>query len=83
MALPPLADSVFAGRREEFASEFYEGVRCIASPIRDHTRKGIAAISIAGPSVRMSHEKSTQLKEPLLDAATGISKKPGRSHKDY
>jgi DNA-binding IclR family transcriptional regulator len=77
MGLPRLAEPVFAGPREEFASEFYEGVRCIASPIRDHTEKLIAAINIAGPSVRMSHEKSTQLKEPILDATTGISKKLG------
>jgi IclR family KDG regulon transcriptional repressor len=37
--------------------EFEEGLRCIASPIRDYTRKVIGAISVSGPANRLSDEK--------------------------
>jgi IclR family KDG regulon transcriptional repressor len=40
--------------------EFEEGLRCIASPIRDYTRKVIAAISVSGPAHRLSDEKIEQ-----------------------
>lgn len=33
------------------------GVRCIAAPIRDYTRKIVGAISISAPSIRMDDEK--------------------------
>jgi IclR family KDG regulon transcriptional repressor len=37
--------------------EFEEGLRCIASPIRDYTRKVIGAISVSGPAHRLPDEK--------------------------
>jgi len=40
--------------------ELEEGLRCIASPIRDYTRKVIAAISVSGPAHRLSDEKIEQ-----------------------
>ena len=61
--------------------EFYEGVRCISSPIIDHTGKVIASVSIAGPSVRMNNDKLAQIKKSLLGVTDEISKKLGyRTH---
>lgn len=40
--------------------EFEEGLRCIAGPVRDYTRKVIAAISVSGPAHRLSDEKIAQ-----------------------
>ena len=57
--------------------EFSEGIRCIAAPIKNSRGKVIAAISIAGPSIRMTHEKLAQLKEPILNTAKEVSKKLG------
>ena len=37
--------------------EFEEGLRCVASPIRDYTRKVIGALSVSGPAHRMPDEK--------------------------
>ncbi|HEA65820.1 hypothetical protein LCGC14_2245720 [marine sediment metagenome] len=57
--------------------EFYEGVRCISSPIINHTRKVIASVSIAGPSVRMNNDKLAQIKKSLLSVTDEISIKLG------
>jgi DNA-binding IclR family transcriptional regulator len=40
--------------------EFEDGLRCIASPVRDYTRKVIAALSVSGPAHRLSDEKIEQ-----------------------
>jgi DNA-binding IclR family transcriptional regulator len=37
--------------------EFEEGLRCVASPIRDYTRKVIGALSVSGPAHRLGDEK--------------------------
>ena len=37
--------------------EFEDGLRCIAAPIRDYTRKVIGALSISGPAHRLTDEK--------------------------
>ena len=62
--------------------EFSEGIRCIATSIQNHNGKVIAAISIAGPSIRMNDDKLAQLKEPLINAAKEVSKKLGYQNRD-
>ena len=62
--------------------ELFEGVRCIAAPIRNRDGKAIAAISIAGPSIRMNHHRLTQLREPVINTAVEISKKLGYINRD-
>lgn len=44
--------------------EMDPGVRCIAAPIRDYTRRIVGAVSISGPSMRLTDER---LKESMVD----------------
>ncbi len=37
--------------------EFEDGLRCLAAPIRDYTRKVIGALSVSGPAHRISEER--------------------------
>ena len=62
--------------------ELLEGVRCIATPIRNYSGRVVGALSISGPSVRMSYEKLGQLKDPLVNTAREISKKLGNPNAD-
>jgi DNA-binding IclR family transcriptional regulator len=57
--------------------ELDEGIRCIAAPIRNEFGTVIAAISIAGPSMRMSMERLRSLREPMLRVTGEISEKLG------
>ncbi|WP_303722424.1 IclR family transcriptional regulator [Malonomonas rubra] len=58
--------------------ELDAGVRCIAAPIRDYTRRIVGAISISGPSMRISNERSEQELVPLvLKAGTDLSTRLG------
>jgi len=49
------------------------GVRCIAVPLYGHKERAIAAISVAGPSVRMTVRKLKQMVQPLKNASRQIS----------
>ena len=55
-----------------------KGIRCVAAPVIDHTGEVIAAISISGPTVRMTLERiDSELKEPVVSTAGKISRKLG------
>lgn len=56
--------------------ETEEGLCCVAAPIRNHTGKVIAAISVAGPSNRMLPNEA-QLIEMAQDTASDISTRIG------
>lgn len=43
-----------------------DGIRCIAAPIRDHSGKIIAAISISGPIFRVTEERVHHELKPLI-----------------
>jgi DNA-binding IclR family transcriptional regulator len=47
------------------------GVRCIAAPIRDYTRRIVGAISISGPTMRMSNARTESELVPLVLKASG------------
>jgi len=49
--------------------EFEEGLRCIASPVRDYTRRVVGAVSVSGPAHRLSDEKIAQLVGPEVERA--------------
>jgi len=58
--------------------EFEDGVRCIAAPVRDYTGKVVAAVSISGPSMRMSDKKIIdELIEAVKEAGEEVSKRLG------
>lgn len=49
------------------------GARCLAAPIRDYTKNVIAAISVSGPTNRMTMKKIDDFKECIIDIAGKIS----------
>jgi len=54
------------------------GVRCVSAPIRDYTRRIVGAVSISGPSMRLSLERIDNELIPLVKkAAEEISFKLG------
>jgi len=86
-ALKPFSKRTFTSSRELKANlrqvairgyavddeERAEGVRCVAAPVRSHAGEVIAAISIAGPSIRVTHERITELANQVMKAAGQIS----------
>jgi IclR family KDG regulon transcriptional repressor len=53
------------------------GVRCIASPILDNRGRVVAAMSISGPSGRITPDRYEELGTLVYAAALGISKRLG------
>lgn len=61
-----------------FDDEEHEpGIRCVAAPVRDHRGVVVASISVAGPTVRMTHERLQELAEPVRQTAAAISARLG------
>ncbi|MBC7190435.1 IclR family transcriptional regulator [Candidatus Aerophobetes bacterium] len=66
-------------REQGFAEdneEIEEGLCCIAAPVRDHSGKVIAAISVSGPKFRMVN-KYKECKEAVIRTAEKISMQLG------
>ncbi len=59
--------------------EFEDGLRCIAAPVIDHTGNVIAAISVSGPTSRITDETVADLAEEVMGAAREISLALGAS----
>jgi DNA-binding IclR family transcriptional regulator len=57
--------------------EYEEGLSAIAAPIRDHTSRVVAAVSISGPTYRMGSDRIDKILEPLKDTAANISTQLG------
>ncbi len=53
------------------------GVRCVAAPIFDRKGDVVAALSIAGPSIRMTKERMDQYTPLIVAAAKSVSTKLG------
>jgi DNA-binding IclR family transcriptional regulator len=53
------------------------GLRCVAAPIRDHSGRVVAAISVAAPVQRMSKKQVQAAIPPVLAAAENISRRLG------
>jgi DNA-binding IclR family transcriptional regulator len=76
-------------RRRGYAvddEEFEEGLRCIAVPLLDAQRLPVAAVSISGPSFRVTAQKLPSIANHLLQCVRGISMDMGyisnaRSHR--
>lgn len=53
------------------------GLSCVAAPIFDYSGKAVAAISVAGPSVRLDAERMEELVGVVRKAAAEISRRLG------
>jgi DNA-binding IclR family transcriptional regulator len=53
--------------------EFEEGLKCIGAAIRDRSGNVVAAMSIAGPAVRLREERMPQLIQAVMNAAARLS----------
>jgi DNA-binding IclR family transcriptional regulator len=63
-------------RRRGYAvddEELEEGLRCIAVPLLDAQRQPVAAVSISGPSFRVTAQKLPSIANQLLHCVRGIS----------
>ena len=61
------------GRTAGLDQEFEEGLKCIGAPIRDRTGTVVAAISVAGPAMRLKLERMPRLIDAVLEAAARLS----------
>jgi DNA-binding IclR family transcriptional regulator len=57
--------------------EHEEGIRCVATPLFDHTNKVVASISISGPDYRVTEDRIPELAEKIKEIAQQISRKLG------
>lgn len=57
--------------------EFEEGLKCIGAPVRDHSGKVMAALSIAGPAARMVEDRMPALIRSVVAAASQLSSELG------
>jgi DNA-binding IclR family transcriptional regulator len=63
-------------RRRGYAvddEELEEGLRCIAVPVLDAQRLPVAAVSVSGPSFRVTAQKLPSIANHLLQCVRGIS----------
>ena len=69
-----------AVRRQKFAidnEEYFLGARCIAVPIFNHTERVVAALSVVGPTVRMTTSKIEEFIPLVQDAGRSVSRRRG------
>jgi DNA-binding IclR family transcriptional regulator len=72
--LKKISEAGYALDNEELDS----GVRCVAGPIRDYTRRIVGAISLSGPSMRFTDERIEKELVPLVtQAAEDLSTRLG------
>ncbi|HVA38862.1 MAG TPA: IclR family transcriptional regulator [Candidatus Dormibacteraeota bacterium] len=57
--------------------EMEEGVRCVAAPVFDRRGQVIGALSVSGPTTRMTPEKAQSCVPPLLTVARELSAQLG------
>jgi len=57
--------------------EYENEIRCVAAPIRNHQGKVIAAVSISGPSYRLTHDREAKMVKAIIETAKEISTKLG------
>jgi IclR family transcriptional regulator, acetate operon repressor len=77
-----LRDQVEVVRREEFAAAIDElevGLAAIAAPVRGAGGEVVAALSISGPTVRMTPARIAELKPVLSEEARNLSRRLGNT----
>jgi DNA-binding IclR family transcriptional regulator len=53
--------------------EYTLGVRCVAVPVRDHTGRAVAAMSVSVPTIRFDQARADEALARLTTAATDLS----------
>lgn len=75
-SLEMLLDEIQAARRDGYAYDREEaaiGLTCVAAPIRDHSQKVIAAMSIGVPHDRLGEGRIEALRDMVIAAAHELS----------
>lgn len=75
-----LAEQIDVIRKRGYAiddEEIEEGLRCVAAPIRDHSGGVIAAVSISGPTTRVTEASLKDLATAVERCARSISRELG------
>ena len=57
--------------------EFALGLKCVAAPLFDHSRRVVASLGIAGPAVRLSNDRLPRLAALVRESAAGASRALG------
>ena len=74
--IEPFLDELALVRKQGFAYDNEEcevGARCIAAPVRNHTGRVVAAMSISGPTARLTPERMKELTPVVMKYATKLS----------
>ena len=58
--------------------EIEDGVRCIAAPILNASNRAVAAVSVSGPSSRITPDRFQLIGKTMLKAAQELSTRIGR-----
>lgn len=77
-----LKEHLYRIREQGFAiddEEHEEGIRCAASPVRDVSGRARAAISVSGPTMRVSRQSAENIGHLVRDAAKRLSLSLGYS----
>ena len=77
-----LREQVEVVRREEFAAAIDEleiGLAAIAAPVRGAGGEVVAALSISGPTVRMTPARIAELQPVLIEEARSLSRRLGNT----
>lgn len=83
--LPTLVEHLSVVRRRGYAvddREVEESIRCVGAPLFDYTNEVIGAISVSGPSHRMTDEQIERFALYVTDTAKTISTELGFTAKD-
>lgn len=74
--LPVMLDELALVRQRGYAIDDEEcelGARCVAAPVRNHTGRIVAAMSISGPSSRLTLERLKEIAPTVIKAANSLS----------
>lgn len=77
-----LLDELALVRKQGFALDDQEcelGARCVAAPVRNHSGRIIAAMSISGPVTRLTHRRIKELTPTVKESALKLSIAAGYS----
>jgi len=73
-----LSRELEAVRRRGYAlddEESFQGIRCLAAPLRDRDGRVVAAISVTAPSQRLGSRRAAEIRRQVLEAARLISER--------